>query len=77
MYPLIRLTASTCLLASLQMVEICFSKFNLLSISIPKIVTEFTHKMMESFIFKSCLFIYLFFLSVFGTYLDLLSYHSF
>ena len=74
MYPLIRLTASTCLLASLQMVEICFSKFNLLSISIPKIVTEFTHKMMESFIFKSCLFI---FLSVFGTYLDLLSYRSF
>ena len=74
MYPLIRLTASTCLLASLQMVEICFSKLNLLSISIPKIVTEFTHKMMELFIFKSCLFS---FLSLLGTYLDLLSYHSF
>ena len=59
MYPLIRLIASTCLLASLQMIEICFSKFNLLSISIPKIVTEFTHKMMELFIFKSCLFFFI------------------
>ena len=38
-------------------VETCFSKFNLLSVSIPKSVTESTDEIIiELFIFKSYLF---------------------
>ena len=56
MYLWIWLIAFNCLLAFLQMVETCFSKFSLLSISIPKSVTESTDVMIELFIFKSGLF---------------------
>ena len=47
------------LFAFRQIFATCFSKFNLLSISIPKSVTDFSDEIIESFIFKSYLFSFL------------------
>ena len=49
--------AFNCLLAVLQMLETCFVKFNLLSTSIPKSVTESTGEIIE--LFKSSWFYFL------------------
>ena len=44
------------LFAFRQIFATCFSKLNLLSISIPKSVTDFSDEIIKSFIFKSYLF---------------------